>query len=621
MDLSNFVSGAGVSKWVPTVANPGFIQHANRKQKEQQLLQEAASLLPDGAALTKTLLDHDIPYADLAPIQGQLQMLMNSYLEDYQKSPFSAFSRDAKEKVKMMQHLVNDPKLKQVAQENALFKKHTEKILNEDDLGNNVNVKDGKIAIWRPGKSGYSRVWIEPDQIRDGDQVMRITDEIDAINNVFGLSRLGEKYSVDMTPHKELEDKILKYFSSTGHTTFDSMGEAGTERSKSNAAQLDSAMKIITEGAGLTQADWNTLMSIYYSKNLGTKPVSKKEAQAWVMDYVKNIRDKYEIGSDTLSGKGGTGAGANLKNAVDLDPATAAASGLTEPISFKQTLSGEDGANDLFNVINGNVFADFTSFTNGRKVGDDDDKRDSRALSDNKFAQSINKMYIPNLGTGSFDQVAEPGAVKKSVVIDDTRPTAVVSLFTDASGQPADAKLQARLTEFIQNPNAFVESGIPAEFRPFIVPSQKDGQNGYGLRSEMFFTVPTIVPDRSTFGSDELVGLGQQLAGAKYTSGGIGEQGSYYEDHNDAELSGSRMFASDDFYKPVLLLKVPSVEEARRITGYPVKAPQQAGTAGIMGGDRGNTGFIPQQLAAPDIRTRRQLLNTGYLSQMSFPGK
>lgn len=582
MDPNNFISGAGVSKWVPTAASPRILAHEIRKQKEAQLLHEASGLLPDTAALSKALLDHDVPYADLAPVQNQLQDLLNSYNEEYQKSPFNAFSRDAKEKVKMMQYLVNDPRLKQLASENALFKKHTEKVL-EDRLGNNLNVKDGKVGIWRRGDRGKPVLrFVDPDQIRDDDYVTNIAGDVEFINNRAGLSSLDDKYTVDMSSHDKVMDKIRSYFNGVGHTTLDQFNEGTGERIKSNSAQLDAAFKTIADGAGLSQADWNTLYSDYYTKNLGKGPISKQEAKAAILNDIFTMRNTEEVGSDTAirtpGGTKGIGGGpGDLKGKADAW--SLAWAGTTPDASLRQTLNEkvDKGFDSVLSEVKGVKIPFYSQQTLAKGTRKSAEGQPSMALGDNELFRYSGKSYVVNPGNGAVE-VQDMSRLKDMVVIDPGRDVIAIALPVDQYGTPADIKMQQKLAAFKNDPS---QTEVPKELQPYV---EYDAEGNVILREGQFTAVPIIAGDRSTFVPKEYSQFTSRLKEMGYQKHDPSDyEQDLYSDHNKEGIDIDRGMYIDNIFKPVLLVQAPSAESGRQILGGDVKTSTASVAVGSMG--------------------------------------
>lgn len=610
MDFSSLVSGAGSSRWVPTVAGPKVIGHEVRKGKEQQLLQEAATMMPDSAALTKALMDHDIPYADLAPVQGQLQSLMNSYLEDYHTNPFNAFSKQSKDKVKMMQYIVNDPKLKQLAQENKMFKKHTEKVIDSENLGNNYNVKNGQIAVWRPNEEGaYRRLWIDPESLdlEGGDKVLTIADEVDQINNSMGLTGLGdEKYTVDMSSLDKLNEKLHGFFRSPGHTTFDQFDEGSGERIKSNQQQLDAALNAVTNGAGLSQADWNTLMSDYYSKNLGSKTVSKAEAKAWALDYIRQVKNKYVVGSDTAiknpDGSVSGGGGEVWKNAQENDDYTLANTGKTGAYDLKETFNTSQ-SKGVIRQVSGNVLPEFFNKSANQITDENGDKVARLALSDNNFFNG--KVMMRDNNTGQYKTIDYIRDLADAAVGDPAKDAGLVTMIVDPStGLPVSAEINDRIQRI--DPD---RDSVPKDLQKYwrVVGKDENGDDIHDLVQKNFIVAHYNIIDRQTLnaGNQGISQFGNDMESMGYESTDLNNaEAANYQLHNKAGIDPNHFYYnSDQAYKVPIFIPVESDEQARTAAGGKVLITQQGAQLGTMG-KRGysNKAFIPSkyqtQLAA-----------------------
>lgn len=301
MDPNMFVSGAGASRWVPTVASPKLIQHEVRKQGKQQLLEEAASLLPDSDGMTKALLDFkNMHAADYEKTYGELRGIMSEYLSKYNENPYYAFTKEAKDQNRMMQWIVNNPQVKAADKMAENDKALRDKAMKENNLGA-YHVVNGQLNIGPDGRPVTVGEWYDL-----------------VSNRVGNLGRETSAFQYDMMDSKEVASKIQSVFSNLGINQSEDLQGILSNKKSSNYMQVRNAVNAAKEL--LTSADRNTLMSNYYSKfydprNPDSADPRKAEAS---IDYIiadfagKSIINKDDYGTNPYQkamseSEGGTG--------------------------------------------------------------------------------------------------------------------------------------------------------------------------------------------------------------------------------------------------------------------------------------------------------------------------
>lgn len=280
-----FINAPG-SGWHDTSPNSGTVARQIRSQTKAQLLQEAASLVPDASKLSEELIKHKISGGDKAFFVGRLNQMLNDYLQEYNSNPFFAFSKKGKDLAKEMQRHVNHPILTQLEVENehneALRKRAIEK-----GIDSQVNVVNGKISVLNH-KTGefYDK---ESDVIDANDEVLTpesITSQFGkrGFYNVKNPYQPAKAPQVTMASRKEVQEFINSVMEGMGSTTTESLtseleGVLG-RRTKMNADQLEKKMLSILSPAGMPSNYWDTLLSTVYTDFLskGYKLPSKKQA-------------------------------------------------------------------------------------------------------------------------------------------------------------------------------------------------------------------------------------------------------------------------------------------------------------------------------------------------------
>lgn len=268
--MPDLVSGRGASRFVVTTPSRRVIESEVVGGARQNLLQQAASLLPDHQALTDTLLEYDLPMADRQAAQGRLDQMTQSYLQNYGADPFYAFTQEGRRTARRMQQVVHDPNLK-FAQD---LKKQNDKELDkaqQEGVLDKILVSSNGIGVIRDGK----KMFVQTPQ--EGDSVLTVNDEYRHLNEVLGYK--GGKYVVPLRSFDKAMQSVRTAFSSIGSNEWkkenidpDSLLSSMTS-GKSNQRQVDQAADLLINKGGLSNEDWNTLKSEYLS-SVGSGQVS-----------------------------------------------------------------------------------------------------------------------------------------------------------------------------------------------------------------------------------------------------------------------------------------------------------------------------------------------------------
>jgi hypothetical protein len=263
------ISGRGTSRFVVDTPSRALIkaeglmqQSADRGAMRQNLLQQAASLLPDYQTLSDTLLEYDLPFADAQRVRGQLDGMTSAYMDAYGRDPFYAFTQEGRSMAKRMQKLVTQPELKMAQDLKKQNDKELDKALQEGVL-DKVLVNAEGIAVLRNGRKQYVQKPLETDQI------LTVHDEYRYLNEVQGSA--GGKYVVPMRSFDKAMQSVRNAFDKIGDTQWkqeniDPNGLLSSITSgKSNEKQISQAVDMLINKGGLSNEDWNTLKSEYLS--------------------------------------------------------------------------------------------------------------------------------------------------------------------------------------------------------------------------------------------------------------------------------------------------------------------------------------------------------------------
>lgn len=622
MDINNLTGGGGGSSWALQGPTRQLASYSIKRQHEEQLLKEAASLVPDSQEMVKSMMAHKVPYADMAPREQEFYSIMNDYLTEYQKSPFNAFSEPMKRKVKSMQRMVHDPMLKQLEEDYSSAQKEIDKVNRDQNLGTLVNFKNGMMPIIRLKKDqagnvvGRYDMEVHMDDYNpETDVALDINQDWEYLTKHQGIGKRGKKFSIELTSPSELNRKILSFFSGTGADQTQQFSEnvAGL-REKFNSNQIASMKKALTQGAGMTQSDWDTMYALYQSKNRGQK-LSKQDADKWVMEYIDDIAKGKTSDLESASGKSGAGgAGENLKDAQQADDFSLAINGRTSPFTGTQTLLDEKNNSSILNVYHGGILNGYWENSTREIKDDNDNKIPAKTLADNRYFQTAQKALVRNQLTGAYEEIPYINELGGAAVGSAKSPVGAVTMITDPQGNPVDPKLQEKL--FAHN---FKRDGVPGEFREYVEKIGVDdkGQEMWDLRRRPFIVAHYNVIDRSNMneGNQAVSRFSEDMSRMGYTSRDMDSQEEEeYKMHNKAGFStGFAFYNNDQTYTVPLFIPVPSLEVGRKAAGKEVLLPQQAATVGTMSQQGPSSqGFIYQ---TPEVRKR---MNDSYNSQNSL---
>ena len=280
------------SRWSPSTPLPSAIKRNSRNQRFGQLLQESAALVPNEAELMKQLSDKELSPVETQHFHGSLQAGMRDYLTNYRENPFYAFSREGINKVRELQLLVNDPKLKGMAEAYKSSQKEMDRIV-EGGLSANVSLtSDGKLAVW--DSQEQKRKFIRPESYDPKRHApFKISDEFDFKRLHEGFGDM-QPLKYDMNPLKDVQDKIFKYFGGLGTHGGEQLQDLVKITSKGNRAQIESRLRSLLSDTGLSGADKNTLLSQYYTNKLNRgEKISEAEAQRGILQSITDIANGY----------------------------------------------------------------------------------------------------------------------------------------------------------------------------------------------------------------------------------------------------------------------------------------------------------------------------------------
>jgi hypothetical protein len=354
--MEGLISNPGASRWIVSSPGPGLVKHQVRSQKRQQLLQEAASMTPDSAALMQQLGLNDLNAADGNLYGSQLNSSLNEYMTNYRENPYYAFSREGIQKVRDMQTLVHDPRINAVKQ---AFKSTQEsyKKKSEEGLGGYNIVKNGNLVIVDK-ETGNLRE-ISPDSLdADKHAVPTYEEAFEYLTNKRGFfdQKIENIRPLDnhMANPDEVIEQINKWFQGIGLTQQEhyknALGELADASLKttSNTSQIRSKLNAILSSTGLPQNYRDTIYAQYYTDALrnGQKP-TRAGAENALHQMIGQIAQGHNVFKEDMQANPmHTGAAAKKDALVETSPWIAAASGSQAPsipIPFTDSKAGRFG--------------------------------------------------------------------------------------------------------------------------------------------------------------------------------------------------------------------------------------------------------------------------------------
>ena len=545
------------SKWGFASPSKGVIQHDVKEGHKQQLLQEAASLLPDYAHLSDELMKNELHYIDSARVKNQLDSYTAEYMNKYSQNPFWSFSREGRNMAKAMQGVVKNPVLQQLGQQ---YKQDVARWEKADDDGLTPQFDVNENGIRTLGPDGKVTRKFNLDK---GDTALTLDDTYHYINNVVGGAAGGFNY--EMSSDKDLHSNIEKAFSNIGDDKVarDILDEGTRIVQAGNNRQVNARLNWL-KGQGLSQADLNRIYA-EYAKKAGRFDMNeaKKYAVKYVNDYANGVRDSTsDISYIDDVRKQGLGLGGPNPKEVQL------------PTTYSSAVLGSEGKRSIMlqtpggavNIGEGNILSNDVFKDAPRAYAEDGVEYKSHKIGDlDVFRKAIaNGAYVPvattnrDAGVTSGQLVQAPKSIFKNMVISESEPPSLQVMIRDDKGNPASADDVQRINQVMQS-----KSPVPQDLRKYFVVDQS-GQpqlnRGYFLHGQ------GMVPRRrgGTFGftsdedkeaSDYFSNLGHNSIDDDLTRQEYNE----YSGRKD-KISGPSFGFNDQVYKVDVFIPVTNTE-------------------------------------------------------------
>lgn len=449
----SFVSQPGASRWIVTSPNPRRLDFDMQQGKRLQLLQEAASMVPDEKELTSTLLNRKLSPYETTLYSNYLNNELSNYLTEYRKNPFYAFQREGINQARNMRRIVTDPRLKEL--ENSFEKSEKEfEAARTKELLSNVEVNDGRVKVIKDGQVQ----WIRPDDFDPSvhKKALSIGESYESRINNEGFINDPTPFTVNMQKLSETMKNVRDHFTNLGHTEQENfMKDLGAEGSelktsfKNNYAQIEAAKRSLMSKGGLSQADWNTLLSEVYTKTLGRGiKISETEANREVLGMIQNIalgRTDSSVGMDVNPLL--KAAVAKKDARTEIAKWDAAMSGQTAPVKFT---IGTPGNNEMYA---GYALQGLENESSSNYKGEDGavyPKQNVNSLDKMFGATNRGTMYVPSAKDGSFQPVDISQVSGEVQVVPNRgtkRPSTMPVYVNSSTGEIVSAKDKNKLEE------------------------------------------------------------------------------------------------------------------------------------------------------------------------------
>lgn len=436
------------SKWGFASPNKGLVQYEIKEGHKQQLLQEAASLLPDYAKLSDELLKNKLHHVDSTRVKNKLDSYTQAYMDKYSQNPFFSFSREGRNLAKEMQGVVKDPMLTALTQQ---YEKDVQRWdqADKDGVSTEYDVNEQGIRVLNTATGRVERKFNLDSKT---DRPLTIDESYHYINNVVGGASGGFNY--EMSSAKDLDSTIEKAFSNIGndHTERDILAEGKKIVEGGNVRQVDTRIKWLLN-QGLSQGNLNRIYA-EYTKKAGKFDIN--EAKKYALHYVNNYAESKK---DHVS---------NISYIDDIKKEAAGYGGVSDkqiPLNtyYNSVMLASDGQKELHlkspggsisvgvgNIITNDVFKNAPkSYTKdgveykSHRVTDLDIFRS--ILPQGMFIQAEASNEEKNIRAGEFTQA--PQAAYKNMTISQLEAPSNQIMVKDNRGRPAGPDDLLRLSK------------------------------------------------------------------------------------------------------------------------------------------------------------------------------
>lgn len=292
--MADNVTSPTRSRWGFSNPSKGLIEHQVKEGNKQQLLSQAASLVPDYSKLSEALMQNEMHFADQQRMKNLLDTVTQGYMENYNRNPFYSFSRDARNLTRTMFHIVNNPSIKQLGQQFEYDRARWEEG-RKDGLISNYDVNENGVLVGTPLRDEAGNVVdykvARKRAVEQGDTPLTLNDTYQYITKRAGGQYGGFNY--EMSTDQDLLNNLDKSFQNLGEDKIkrDILEEGREIASSNNRRQIIARVNWLLNN-GLSKADLNNLYSRYF-KQTGDFNMdnARKFAVKYIADYAEGVHN------------------------------------------------------------------------------------------------------------------------------------------------------------------------------------------------------------------------------------------------------------------------------------------------------------------------------------------
>lgn len=435
------------------------------------LQHDAFSLAPDADEVTKAVLDKNLFAANMRPVADKISGDLTGYMQEFQKDPYYAFTREGRATTKRIKDMLNHPELKAM-EENTKAAQEEYKRATAERINKNYVVEGSAVLAIKDGR----RQFIPLDDIKaldssKGDKVLNVDSDYYATKNIFGVDSQPRTYN--MTALDKVDDKIHTAFAGLGSTS--NAGQSAdpndptvdkTFKVKDNRAQLTAAVSMLAR-TGLNEADKNTLRSEYIRE--AGADVSNRGFSDWLVKRLTGIAET-KITTETENGEKAAVGARRLAGGAAGKPVPVGPAELTFLKDYgTRTVTSVDPKGNAVNQEAYQLPKDVLDKSTGEQKDDYGNIIPNRTLSALKVistAGSLQDLTVINRNTGL--PMKMPSLGKNAVVSDDPsqRPGVVYNYTYNDNGRPTiiPPEIIPVLERIIQTPN----QPIPQQYHKYL---------------------------------------------------------------------------------------------------------------------------------------------------------
>ena len=327
-ELLSLMRPRGNSPYSIGGVSPGMINALIQQGGKSELLAEAKSMLPDSTGLAKAIMDRNLFAGDKKKYVSALNRSTSQFMEEYRKSPYHAFTKEARAQISQMKGIANNTDLDAMEQAKKTSDSEYTRA-TKDGLLSNPLVEQGTVAVIRDGQ--MRRVPIGQ---------LRQTDTFQTFNSVYQqITKTGSgkiPLTFDMTDWETVQDKLKTAVANMGSEAFEfaikSDGQNTGLISKNKNQVKAGKERLEWLRKNFTQSEINTIQSEYLKRTGDNSSGADSRALKWMDD----LAVRYIQGSMDSSVSTAVSPVEKLKETQAKTKAALASKDLNAPVGFFQ---------------------------------------------------------------------------------------------------------------------------------------------------------------------------------------------------------------------------------------------------------------------------------------------